>query len=126
MSPILRIAWRLALVAALLAVPSVTPAEEAPCSLGSPTLSDNQHIEENIYEGGDAGSPWPVSIRDVRRRGPVMQPVPSASVVVPWPGPILALLPGSIPRLVWLPLPIGPAVTGEEPQPAGREAPPAN
>ena len=127
MSPTLRIVWRLVLVAALLAVPAATLADEDnPYGLGSPTLSDNPNIEDNTYGGGDAGSPWPVSIRDARRRGPVTQSVPSASVTVPWPEPVLVLLPGSLPRLVWLPLPVGPVVTGKGPLPAGHEAPPAS
>ena len=127
MSPTLRVVLRLALLAALLAVPSAAPAEEDnPFGLGSPNLSDNPNIDHNLYGGGDAGSPWPVSIRDPHRRGPVTQSVPSAWATVPWREPVLVLLPGSLPRLAWLPLPAGLVVTGEGPLPAGREAPPAN
>ena len=125
MSPTPRIVWRLVLVAALLAVPPVTLAEEEnPYALGSPNLSDNPNIDPNHYGGGDAGSPWPVSIRDPRCRGPVTQAVPSGPAAVPWLEPVLVLLPGSLPRLVWLPLTVGPVVAGEGPLPAGREAPP--
>ena len=126
MSPTLRVVLRLALLAALLAVPSAAPAEEDnPFGLGSPNLSDNPNIDHNLYGGGDAGSPWPVSIRDPHRRGPVTQSVPSGPAAVPWPEPVLVLLPGSLPRVVWLPLPVGPVVTGEGPLPTGHGGPPA-
>jgi hypothetical protein len=127
MSPTLRVVLRLALLAALLAVPSAAPAEEDnPLGLGSPNLSDNPNIDHNLYGGGDAGSPWPVSIRDPHRRGPVTQSVPSGPAAVPWPEPVLVLLPGSLPRVVWLPLPVGPVVTGEGPLPTGHGGPPAS
>jgi hypothetical protein len=111
MSPTLRIVARLVLVAALLAVPSATLADEDnPYGLGSPNTSDNPYLDHNRYGGGDAGSPWPVSVRDGRRHGPATQSVPAApDPAVPWLGPVVTLLPGSLPCPLWVPLPAGPA-----------------
>jgi len=106
MSPTLRIVARLVLVAALLAVQSATLADEDnPYGLGSPNLSDNPYLDPNRYGGGDAGSPWPVSIRDGGRHSPSNQTASTAPAPpVPALAPVVALLPGSPPRLLWLPL----------------------
>ncbi len=118
MSLTLRVVPRLALLAALLVVPSAVMAqEENPRGLGSPNMTDNSYLDPNIY-GGDAGSPWPVSIRAGRGSGLWTQSIPpsaapkaagAASVLpastasVPWLEPALALLPGTLPQLLWLP-----------------------
>jgi hypothetical protein len=111
MSLTLPVALRLALAAALLTVPSAGLAEaENPHSLGTPNMSDNPYLDPNFLGGGDAGSPWPVSIRDGRRPGSSTQSLPDSSAAAgPWPGPVVTLLPGSLPGLLWIPLPGGPA-----------------
>jgi len=106
MCPTLRKVGRFVLVAALLAVPSILMAEDDnPYGLGSPNVSDNPYLEHNLYGGGDAGSPWPVSIRDGGRHSPSNQTASTAPAPpVPALAPVVALLPGSPPRLLWLPL----------------------
>lgn len=110
MSLSLRLALRMVLAAAVLVAPLATRAgEEVPPSLGSPNMSDNPNIDHNVYGGGDAGSPWPVSIRDARRHGPATQSAaPDPAQTEARLAPLPVFLPGPPPGVIWLSFPAGP------------------
>jgi hypothetical protein len=108
MRPTLRFVPWLVLAAALLVLPFPARAgERPPNGLGSPNWSDNPNLDREIF-GGDSGSPWPVAIRDLRRDAPGNQ---TASCPAPLPAalPVVALVPGAPPTLLWLPVPAPPA-----------------
>ncbi len=129
---------RRVLLAALLVFPSAAMAQEqSPDGRGSPDRTENPSLDHDRY-GGDAGSPWPVSIGAGPGSPPSTLSIPPApgstaagpptaladpTTGVPWLEPFLELLPGSLPRVLWLPLGATGAGIGEAPLPGGRGAP---